>query len=633
MIELILNGVNIDLTGNEDVALSFAASKLQDIKSRNGDFSTTFKVPLTNDVKQAIDYSNNFTSNSSFPYRVAEAEIRESGVTVMRGFARIEKIASELEVNVFSGNSNWFDLIREKELQDLNLSDLNITFNEANVEANRLNDYTKGFCFPNAWYGKFASDSKPFWLYDFFPAVYCHRILKQIFEDIGWVVEGDLFEEDLFNKAALPFSNDNLGSDNVLFGQSGIDLITFLSVTGSSAGFIEIDTPTIDPLEIINPAVASGTIGSAASFIISDKNIYIISGLFTFNISTIGTTFVFKLVNKATGAIIADIGNSSVVSTGLNATGFLFEGSLEPGEYCIHVVVNYTGGLGLLGTRYIRLRGVENFHFKRNLLIGQTLIMAYSLPKSTKQIDFILTIVNQFNIIIRTEQGLKKAIFNKFNSVVDGKAKAIDWSRKADLKNAPEFINLPDIYGKQNYFRYKNDSGDNLIDEKELGDWYFEIDNSNLPDKVDIISSVFAASNRQFIWAGVDIELISIPLRQNTISPRIGVIKITNNNIIAQFGQATPTQSAEVFFSELSFEKLIPKYYSGLVVAFNRFKMIRLYLNLTAADINQIDYMKPIYLHFTSDWIGQVNGYFYLNLVDQYKPGAGETTLVELVRI
>ncbi len=47
MIELILNGVSIDLSDNQDFALSFAASKLQDIESRSGDFSTTFNIPLT----------------------------------------------------------------------------------------------------------------------------------------------------------------------------------------------------------------------------------------------------------------------------------------------------------------------------------------------------------------------------------------------------------------------------------------------------------------------------------------------------------------------------------------------------------------------------------------------------------
>lgn len=624
MIELILNGVNIDLTGNEDVALSFAASKLQDIKSRNGDFSTTFKVPLTNDVKQAIDYSNNFTSNSSFPYRVAEAEIRESGVTVMRGFARIEKIASELEVNVFSGNSNWFDLIREKELQDLNLSDLNITFNEANVEANRLNDYTKGFCFPNAWYGKFASDSKPFWLYDFFPAVYCHRILKQIFEDIGWVVSGNLLNDSIFRKAATIFSNEKLGADNVIVIDNANLDVPFSLSSGSFKYYLGINSAFSDPFTSLTFDTISGTLSGAATIEIWDDNYYEFAGDISFVNSGVADGY---LVLRA-----IDGGESIDLVNGMTSTSmdWGFESQLiKKGIYVLEWNFTSSGIISsFTGSMYLTC--ASNYSFKQNIPKSHLLVMNRALPESMKQLDFLLTIVNQFNILITTDKANKTVTFNTFSSIIENKTNSVDWSKKVDLNTQPELVFLSDHYSRKNWFKYQNDDKDLLIDNLGVGNSFFLIDDKNLPESNDIFESVFSASvtdRSRFL------PIFCAPIRLESINFRIGCISITNDNLIKQFGQATPTQSAEVFFSELSFEKLIPKYYSGLVVAFNRFKMIRLYLNLTAADINQIDYMKPIYLHFTSDWIGQVNGYFYLNLVDQYKPGAGETTLVELVRI
>lgn len=131
--------------------------------------------------------------------------------------------------------------------------------------------------------------------------------------------------------------------------------------------------------------------------------------------------------------------------------------------------------------------------------------------------------------------------------------------------------------------KYANDSNDPLLNNLNIGQGVFVIDDKNLPFELLIYESGFSGIAR---ISNLGNTVASIPIREISVTPRIGVIEITNNNIITQYGFSTPTQSAEVFFNDLSFENLIPKYYSGLVIAFNRFKMIRLYLNLAAADIN-----------------------------------------------
>jgi len=156
MIKLRLNGVNFDMTGNDDFALSFSASKLQSIESRSGDFSTTFSLPLTSSLATAIGHTNRLDSASQFPYSDIAAEVFINEILVFNGFAKVLRITDVLEMQVFSGNSNWLNLINEKQLQELDLSALNLTMNAANVQANRLNDYTVGFLFPNAYYGAFA---------------------------------------------------------------------------------------------------------------------------------------------------------------------------------------------------------------------------------------------------------------------------------------------------------------------------------------------------------------------------------------------------------------------------------------------------------------------------------------------
>lgn len=636
MIELILNGINIDLTGNEDVALSYAASKLQDIKSRNGDFSTTFKVPLTNVVKQAIGHSNNFTSNSSFPYRVAEAEIRESGVTVMRGFARIEKIASEIEVNVFSGNSNWFDLIRNKSLQELDLSHLDHDYTAASIEANRLNTYVSGFVYPNIYYGGFTNPLTPYSASDFFPSIYYNCILKQIFADIGWTVEGEILDDELFKKSAVLFSNDlwQRKSNGKVFKCEVTNQNYITGVTGFD--YVGFNIKEYDHFKLFKAEPAfTNVIGDAAYWEVFVGADFRIKGSLSFITNTTTSPMDLNIgIIPAVGTTPSIYHTLTTLFPGSAGTTLKFDWDIilnlpasGGNKYCLFLGSSGTNSLENF-SGYIELYSDASFY--KNVEVGGITDLAMCLPKEINQLDWVKQLINQFSLIIIPDSTFKKVTFRYFEKVIENKANARDWSNKVDLRTHPEIEHLSENYAQRSILKYANDSNDPLLNNLNIGQGVFEIDDKNLPFELVIYESGFSGIART---SNLGNTVASIPIRESSVTPRIGCISITNDNLIKQFGQATPTQSAEVFFNDLSFENLIPKYYSGLVVAFNRFKMIRLYLNLTAADINQIDYMRPIYLNFISDWLGHVNGYFYLNLVDQYKPGAGEATLVETVNI
>lgn len=628
MIELILNGYSFDLKGDDDVALSFAASKLQDIQSRNGDFSTTFKVPLTNKVRQAIEFSNLFNSTNRYPYTIAEAEIKEQGATIIRGFARIEAVKSSLEVVIFGGNSNWFDLIKDKSLRDLNLSDLNLVFTASNVEANRLNDYTKGFLFPNALYGGFAFEATPFTLYDFFPAVYCYRIFVQIFKDIGWNVYGDLLDDSLFKKMVLPFTNEFIGNDNYLFGRAGIDLSTFFAITGSTNGYIGIDAPTIDPLFCVSPAATTGSLPAAASFEIFDKNLIEVRGAFIFNISATGSTFKYTLVNKTTGSDIEVIGERTIVATGLNAAGFYYVGELDAGEYAIRLECNYTGGIGTISQKFVELKGVKDFHFRRNTIINQTIDMASTLP-DIKQVDFVKAMLNSFNCITLAKVDAKELQLLFFDKIINNKHNAVDYSDLVDKGSEIELLYMDSNYAQENLLKYLEDDGDAFLIPFN-GNGSFIIANENLDLTKDVYESVFAQSARTQV-AGK--TFLILPLRVSEIVPRVAYVEITTNNLVTQFTQSAPSHSSELFFENLRFSNLINSHYSNFVEILQHFKLLKLYLAIKSSHVATLDFGKPLFLDFECDSLGHVSGYFYVNLIDQYKPGAGETTLVELVKI
>lgn len=625
MIELVLNGVSIDLSGNEDFALSFAASKLQEIESRSGDFSTTFQIPLTGGVKQALGHINRIDSASELPYQELTAQVYDNSVLVFNGFSRIVRVTDTIELSIYAGNSNWINLIKDKQLTDLDFSSLNFVMNATNIQARRLN--TSNLIYANAFYGEFADPSNPFTFYDFFPSLYNLAILNKIFSSIGWNIDGDLLTDSLFTKSVLPFSNDKLGNDNVLFGQSGLMLDAYLALVGTNTGFVGLDIATINTIDSLFLANETGLITSAASFTIEETNNYTIQGFYLFTISTIGTTFTYELWNKDTNTLITGLGSTEVTSTGTNATGFLNTLKLNPGVYSIKVSVNYTGGFGSSSTRFFRITGLDNFSYKKNVVEGQVVNISKSLPDIT-QAEFIKTIVNQFNVIIESDYITKTVSFNKFESIKNNKSIALDWTEKVDLSETAEINFTPENYGQTNYFTYEQDENDSYQTNLTIGDGSFAISNTQLDLEKDLVKLPFAASVRNFIDS---VELMVLPIRLDSIKPRIAYIEITSNNIVTMVGQSTPTQSAELYFDELKFSNLLTNYYPYLISMLQRYRLVKILFNLKSIDLINIDYRKPIFVDFNCEVNGQVRGYFYLNLVDQFN--GNSTTMCELIKL
>ena len=626
MIKLRLNGVFFDMEGNEEFALSFSASKLQSIESRSGDFSTTFSLPLTSDLATAIGHTNRIDSVSQFPYSDIAAEVFINDILVFNGFAKVVRITDVLELQVYSGNSNWLTLINERRLQEIDLSDLDLTMNATNVQANRLNTYLSGFVFPNAFYGEFADPLNPFTFYDFFPAIYYHRILTQIFADIGWTVDGDLFQDALFRKCVTGFSNDKIGTDNSLPIFDGVlDLPSSISNI-VSALFFGFDSATLNILStILVPSGSTLSLSTAPRILIHDTAYYEFIGQLNWSLS--GSINSSRIYLTPIGS-----GRQILLSEQFTSTGQSFgdvQVLIEKGEYALQWSIDIPSGTltSLSGLCYQIVNSNQNFAYKQNVPLGQTIEMFKALP-DISQAEFISTVVNQFNALITTDYISKKATFSKFEAIDLKRSNPLNWTDRVDLSDNLELTFESDIYAQTNWFRYKKDDSDIYGGSIVPQDASFAIVNNNLPLEQDIIELPFAATARPFIQGA---NLATIPIRLDSVVPRCLVVEITTSNIITMVGQSTPTQSAEMFFNSIRFEALLAAYYPALIRILQEYKLVRFLIRLKANDLVNIDYTRPIFLDFETEWNGQVRGYFYLNFIDQYT-GEG-SCFVELIKL
>lgn len=625
MIELILNGVSIDLSDNQDFALSFAASKLQDIESRSGDFSTTFNIPLTSSVKLALGHINRLDSGSNTPYSQLTAQVKINNILVFDGFGNIIRVSSDLELNIYSGNSNWINAISEKLLPEIDLTDLNFTMSGANIQARRLN--TSGVVYPNAYYGEFAVPGAPYSLYDFFPMVYNLRILTQIFDDIGWTIDGDLLTDPLFLKSGLPFSNPKIGTDNVI-GLFDLDLNILAGSIFNTVQtyFYGYDSASINRFNAVSvPSTTTTSVGSEPIIEITDDGYYNLQGNLA---GTFNGGITYSIITLK--ALID--GEDVFLSGTWTGTGQSFGGPnvfVKKGIYTLQHQVDTTATFITLtsGFFYCYTTANQNFSYRRNVPDGEEVVISKALPDLT-QTEYIKTIVNQFNVIIESNYITKVASFNKFENIRYNKSNALDWTSKVDLTNEVEIQFESEGYGQTNWLRYEQDDNDTYIVAKDSADSSFAISNTNLELEKDLVQLPFSQSVRDAISGK---QLLILPLRIETIKPRIAYVEITTDNLITLIGQSAPSQSAELFFDELTFTSLMATYYPFLISMLSSFKLAKILFKVNAIDIVNLDYRKPIFVDFHTDLNGQIRGYFYLNLIDQYN--SRDTTIVELIKL
>lgn len=83
--------------------------------------------------------------------------------------------------------------------------------------------------------------------------------------------------------------------------------------------------------------------------------------------------------------------------------------------------------------------------------------------------------------------------------------------------------------------------------------------------------------------------------------------------------------------SRLSFQNNIDDNYILRTKAYDKYKLLKAYFKLSLVDIQQLDFSKSVYINATDLNGRQINGYFYLNKVEQYKNN--ESTRCELLKL
>jgi hypothetical protein len=207
MIELFINDIRIELYENAGVGVTYQSANLANLNSRGGFYTNKFKIPLTAINKAALENGQIVNSDTNIPYEYNKASLISDGIDLLTdGVAIIESTGDQYaQVNILSGNSDFFNLISNVNLNDLDFSEYSHTWNAAGVEP-LASSQTTGLVYPFAGYSDIeggintAFDSgagiqvtnRQLFLGEVVPSIFCNDIFDKIEAYTGWTLDGDL---------------------------------------------------------------------------------------------------------------------------------------------------------------------------------------------------------------------------------------------------------------------------------------------------------------------------------------------------------------------------------------------------------------------------------------------------------
>jgi hypothetical protein len=264
--------------------LNFQVGDIRDISQRKGNFSKTITLVGSKNNNDLLNhyYDVNIEAGTFNINALTTCSVIQDGIPIMEDaslqLTSVKKVQLtdgyeehvEYEVLVKDSKGDFFTAIGNKELTDIDFSDLNHTYDAFNVVSRFTNNVNDGFKYIMAGSGDAFYSTQ-----EFKPAFFAKAYFDRIFSDAGFQYNWPSLYDDRFDKLVIPY---NGGVDNFDYN----DYVVKANVSGLTfngtffPGTAEMNTPltitgwteTEDPQSIYNPLTGQ----YSTPFIISSNN-------------------------------------------------------------------------------------------------------------------------------------------------------------------------------------------------------------------------------------------------------------------------------------------------------------------------------------------------------------------------
>jgi hypothetical protein len=629
MNELYINGSLCDLSDFSIIGVTKQANDIGELQNRQGDFTNTFKLPLTQRNILLCGVPNDVQSNSSIPYQILNITYIQNGVTIVtNGRGVIEAVNQFIELSVTAGNTSLSDTIGDITIGEL----FNSTFTWNLTNVIDTSDY---WIFPlidwrtdiDTYFDTAETDAR-FML----PCLKIPEFFQRLETYTGFQFDGTFINSSDFNQMVISPSdfvrtatlevNKATWENN---GISDIQWLTFLGVGGTgvqsnvvlpktdtftNSEFYQTTVPTFQPFTNQVGVLKYTTTINLFRFGDSNEDKTISIKAYIYNLTT---NTLLSFYQTATITTKMNIGNVVNFVISFQTDEMIF---LATDEYIVNfdVIVQVDNK-----DSNVRVSiPVTKFEFQQTkaIIFGSEISFRDLFRMKAK--DVLKDVLNLRCLMLQTDNYSNITRLDYFNDI---KSKTpIDWTSKLDV-SAKNISFTFGKYARRNWLRFKNNT--NVQDQ--IGDAYFDVSNDNLEAEKDVIKLSHTATEQRSKFNGVNIpkiKAIDSGLQWNKPDYRILNVALQPIEVDYTDGTTTTTVTECPVANFIGGDLILQNYYDSIQSILDKSKVVNLPFRLSAVDIENIDYLTPIYV--------ECFGTFYLNKINAFK---GDVTFCELVRL
>lgn len=513
MVRIQLSNGYLDVKEGTSFPLNFSIGDIRDLTKRTGTFSKTITLvgSKNNHILLGHHYDVNIQEGTFNINTITKCTVLQNDVPIMEDallqLVNVRKSQMtdayeqmvEYDVLVKDTQCEFYTAITNKELTDLDFSDLNHTFTAADIIASFDNTITDGFkyVFPYS-----STGSNQYQVRQFKPAIYAKQYFDRIFSNAGFTYEWTGLTASHFDKLLIPYNGDANTFDSQDYLVEA-EITTPFTVTSAVNSYGNFDNATgwtelTDIQGSFNPTTGVFTVPFDTSLnsgqgytmmyevnyemyldnnsgmdVVNSNNSFLPQprmrasiGSYATQLSNIAPTF-----NVPVNTTVPPSGLSlgSGVKTGgmFVAQNVANSGELNTGDLVqleIGVGQNYSAFFGagtlqsvdvVLTINSLRIRILPTPNVQ---VIGGTLGINEYIPLKIKQSDFVKSIFQMYNLYaeVDTDQPNKLTLRHRDEFYDNGAEK--DWTYKLMKDKEQNLLFLPDVTSKKLKLTYKADT-------------------------------------------------------------------------------------------------------------------------------------------------------------------------------